>query len=299
VGRSVIRHAPSDVEIFTTSRKELDLTNYAEVRAHFKSINVDSVIFAAARVGGILANSSNQLDFLLENLKIQNSVIQAALDSKVNNFLFLGSSCIYPKFSPQPIKETSLLTGPLEESNEGYAIAKIAGLKLCREIYQERGLNYFSLMPTNLYGPGDNFDANDSHVPASLMRRFHAGKLAGLDSVEVWGTGKPTREFMHVFDLSSACWYFLNQPLGGELINIGTGSDISINDFAELMKRVVGFEGKIQFDLSKPDGTPRKVLDVSKAKKLGWTPQIALEEGLASTYRWYLEALKKGEVRGQ
>ena len=299
MGRSVIRQAPSDVEIFTTSRKELDLTNYAEVRAHFKSINVDSVIFAAARVGGILANSSNQLDFLLENLKIQNSVIQAALDSNVTNFLFLGSSCIYPKFSPQPIKETSLLTGPLEESNEGYAIAKIAGLKLCREIYQERGLNYFSLMPTNLYGPGDNFDVNDSHVPASLMRRFHAGKLAGLDSVEVWGTGKPTREFMHVFDLASACWYFLNQRLGGELINIGTGSDISINDFAELMKRVVGFEGKIQFDLSKPDGTPRKVLDVSKAKKLGWTTQIALEEGLTSTYRWYLEALKKGEVRGQ
>jgi len=254
---------------------------------------------AAAKVGGIEANATHQKDFLLENLKIQNAVIEAASILEIENLLFLGSSCIYPKLAPQPLSENSLLSGSLEPTNEGYAIAKIAGIKLCRSIYEEQGLKYFSLMPTNLYGPNDNFDPRISHVPAALMRKFHEAKTSKAGEVVVWGSGTPRREFMHVDDMADACWYMLGQDFGGELINVGTGQDIEISEFAKLVAKVVGFEGNIVYDSSKPDGTPRKVLDVSKIQSYGWKYKIDLEEGLEKTYAWYVDALKKGEVRGQ
>jgi len=231
-------------------------------------------------------------------LKIQNSVLEAASFLKISKVIFLGSSCIYPKLAPQPISEDSLLTGPLEPTNEGYAIAKIAGIRLCRAIYEEEELQYFSLMPTNLYGPNDNYDLESSHVPAALMRRFHEAKINKTPYVDIWGSGKPMREFMHVDDMAAACWYMLEQDVGGELINVGTGSDISIADFANLMAKVVGYEGELRFDHSKPDGTPRKLLDVSKIHSYGWHHKIELEDGLRSTYAWFQDALAKGEVRG-
>jgi GDP-L-fucose synthase len=210
----------------------------------------------------------------------------------------LGSSCAYPKFAIQPIKESSLLTGALEKTNEGYALAKIAGIRLAQAIYEEKDMNYFSLMPTNLYGPNDNFDFHSSHAPAALIRRFHEAKISGSSSVTLWGTGSPTREFMHVDDLAAACWFFLNKKLGGELINIGTGLGTSIKQFAQLTASIVGFEGLIEFDSSKPDGTPEKILDISKAKSLGWTSKISLLEGLSETYSWFLETLETGKIRG-
>jgi GDP-L-fucose synthase len=200
--------------------------------------------------------------------------------------------------APQPISEDSLLTGPLESTNEGYALAKIAGIRLCRAIYDQDGLNYFSLMPTNMYGPQDNYDLVSSHVPAALMRKFHEAKINGADSVQVWGTGKARREFMHVDDMASACWYMVDQDTGGELFNVGTGEDVEIREFAQLMAQVVGFEGEIVYDTSKPDGTPRKLLDVSKIQARGWKHQVELEDGLKETYAWFVEALSKGEVRG-
>ena len=259
----------------------------------------DAIILAAAKVGGIEANAAHQKDFLLENLKIQNAVIEAASSLRIKNLLFLGSSCIYPKHAPQPICENSLLTGPLESTNEGYAIAKIAGIKLCRSIHEEQGLNYFSLMPTNLYGPNDNYDPHMSHAPAALIRKFHEAKINGTGEVVVWGSGTPRREFMHVDDMAEACWYMLEKKVGGELINVGTGEDISISEFAKLISKVVGFQGKITYDSLKPDGTPRKVLNVSKIETYGWKHKIKLEDGLKMTYAWYLDALVKGEVRGQ
>lgn len=258
----------------------------------------DAIVLAAAKVGGIEANAAHQKDFLLENLKIQNAVIEAASTLEIENLLFLGSSCIYPKLAPQPLSENSLLTGSLEPTNEGYAIAKIAGIKLCRSIYQEQGLKYFSLMPTNLYGPNDNYDPRVSHVPAALMRKFHEAKTSGAEEVIVWGSGTPRREFMHVDDMAEACWYMLGQNVGGELINVGTGQDIEIGEFAKLIAKVVGYEGNIVYDSSKPDGTPRKVLDVTKIQTYGWKYKIELEDGLEKTYAWYLAALMKGEVRG-
>lgn len=259
----------------------------------------DAIILAAAKVGGIEANLAHQKDFLLQNLKIQNSVLEAASLLRVNNLLFLGSSCIYPKFADQPISEESLLNGQLEPTNEGYAIAKIAGIKLCRSIYEEQNLNYFSLMPTNLYGPNDNFDPKVSHVPAALLRKFHEAKISGSSEVTVWGSGTPRREFMHVDDMAEACWYMLGQEAGGELINVGTGKDIEIREFANLIAKIVGFDGDIVFDTSKPDGTPRKVLDVSKIHSFGWKHRIDLENGMEETYAWYKSALERGEVRGQ
>jgi GDP-L-fucose synthase len=259
----------------------------------------DAVILAAAKVGGIEANSTNQKDFLLQNLKIQNSVIEAASLLQIRNLLFLGSSCIYPKFAVQPISEESLLKGQLEPTNEGYAIAKIAGIKLCRSIFEELKLNYLSLMPTNLYGPNDNFDPKVSHVPAALLRKFHEAKVAGSSEVVVWGSGTPRREFMHVDDMADACWFMLGQEAGGELINVGTGIDIEIREFALLIAKIVGFEGEIVFDTTKPDGTPRKVLDVSKIHSFGWKHRIDLVDGLEATYAWYKHALERGEVRGQ
>jgi len=298
VGRSLVRSAPSNHEILTTTRNELDLTDLSKVREFFHVNKVEAVIMAAARVGGIFANSNNQTQFLVENLAIQNSIFQAAVSANVENFIFLGSSCIYPKFAEQPIRESSLMTGTLEETNESYAIAKIAGVRLCKVIADETWNNYISLMPTNLYGPHDNFDLLTSHVPAALLRRFHEAVDHDLESVGVWGTGKPIREFMHVDDLASACWHFLQIGLRGDLINIGTGVGLTIEEFANKIAKIVGFSGKIVFDLSKPDGTPKKVLDVSKATSFGWTSKIPLDIGLRDTYNWFIEKYKLGEIRG-
>lgn len=298
VGSSLLRTAPAFTEIVTAERSEVDLTDGNSVLSYLSKNEIDSVILAAAKVGGIGANSRNQYDFLLENLRIQNAVIDSAVKVGVNNLVFLGSSCVYPKLAEQPINEKSLLTGPLEPTNEGYALAKIAGIRLCRAVFDEEGLNYFSLMPTNLYGPNDNFDLENSHVPAALLRKFHDAKLNGIPEVKVWGSGEPRREFMHVDDLAQATWTLVQKKLGGELINVGTGEDIAIANFAYLVARVVGYDGEITFDRTRPDGTPQKKLDVSKIHALGWRHQISLEDGIARTYEWLLKTLKMGEVRG-
>lgn len=298
VGSAILRSSPPGIDCLSPKRHDLNLTSSEEVKNYFKRHAPDAVLVAAAKVGGIGANSKDHKAFLLENLNIQNSVLSAASELGVNKMVFLGSSCIYPKFAPQPISEDSLLTGLLEATNEGYALAKIAGIRLCKAIYDQEGLNYFSLMPTNLYGPNDNFDRFASHVPAALMRKIHEAKIKSEPEVVVWGTGTPRREFMHVDDMARACWYMLDQDVGGELINIGTGQDVTIAEFAALMAKVVGYDGKIVYDGTKPDGTPRKLLDVSKAHSFGWKHQIELEDGLRQTYAWFVDALAKGEVRG-
>jgi GDP-L-fucose synthase len=298
VGSAVIRNAPRDVEIFSPSRSELDLTNRLDVFHYLARNNLDGIIMTAAKVGGILANAKYQWSFLLENLKIQNALFEAAVDAKIQNLVFLGSSCIYPKFAQQPIREDALLSGPLEPTNEGYALAKIVGVKMCMALNVEFGFNYKALMPSNLYGINDNFDYETSHVPAALMRRMHEAKLLKSNFIEIWGTGTPLREFMSVDDLAVACWYFLGKAFGGENLNIGTGQEISIREFAQLMAKVVGFDGELLFDESKPDGMPQKVLDVSKAGQQGWRATIELEEGLSRTYAWFEKAYSKGGLRG-
>ena len=298
VGRAIMNSAGPNMTLITANRSELDLTNFDQVNRFLREQQVDCIILAAARVGGIAANSQYQFQFLLENLKIQNTVLENAALLSVPNFIFLGSSCVYPRDVPNPIKESFLLTGPLEVTNEGYALAKITGIKLLNAIQFEQKLNYFSLMPTNLYGPHDNFDKFSSHVPAGLMRRFHEAKIAGKKEIFVWGTGVPRREFMHVDDLAQACWKLLGQKLGGQLINIGTGQDITIANFASLMAEIIGYEGNVNFDSSKPDGVPQKLLDVSKAHSYGWRHEIDLEDGLKKTYEWFVDALRQGEVRG-
>ena len=299
VGSSLLRNAPAGATTLTIDRSEFDLKDHDAVLSYLKYHSPDAVFLAAAKVGGILANLNNYKDFLVENLEIQNSVIMSASRAMVPNLVFLGSSCVYPRLAKQPIKEESLLSGPLELTNEGYAIAKIAGIKLTKAIHEETGYNYLSLMPTNLYGPNDNFDPVKSHVPAALMRKFHEAKIFSSSEVLVWGSGFPRREFMHVDDMARACWYMLDQNAGGELINIGTGEDLAIAEFAELMAKVVGYNGKITYDTSKPDGTPRKLLDVSKAHSFGWKHRIELEDGLRQTYTWYVDAISRGGVRGQ
>ena len=298
VGSAIVRLAPTNVEVLTRDRATLNLEIRDEVMSYLVDKRPDAIILAAAKVGGIKANATNQRMHLLQNLRIQNVVIDAAACLGVPNFLFLGSSCIYPRVAPQPMRESSLLTGPLEPTNDGYAIAKIAGIRLCRAIFEEEGLNYFSLMPTNLYGPNDNFNLQTSHVPAALIRKFHEAKLSGATEVVVWGTGNPRREFMHVDDMAQACWFMLGHDNGGALFNVGTGIDIQIREFAELVAKVIGYRGQIVFDTSRPDGPPRKLLDVTKIHSLGWSHGIELEEGLRSTYAWFLKALKEGVVRG-
>jgi GDP-L-fucose synthase len=298
VGNALLRTAPVGTKIFTATRDELVLTDKDAVESYLRKTGPDAVIIAAAKVGGIGANSSHQRQFLIENLTLQNSIISASADANISKLIFLGSSCIYPKNASQPIKESSLLTGILEPTNEGYALAKIAGVRLAKAIYDEEHLDFFSLMPTNLYGPGDNFSLESSHVPAALMRKFHEAKMNGSSSVTVWGTGTPKREFMHVDDLARACWYMLNLKVGGELINVGTGQDIEISTFASLMAKVVGFEGDIVYDASKPDGTARKLLDVTKIHGYGWQHLVALEDGLKQTYSWFVNSLESGSVRG-
>ena len=272
--------------VFRT-RDELDLRDQAAVRDFFNQQRPEYVFLAAARVGGIYANSHYPADFIYDNLAVQNSVLKAALDCGVGKLLFLGSSCIYPRHAPQPIKEEYLLTGPLEPTNEWYAIAKIAGIKLAQALRRQYGFNAISAMPTNLYGPGDNFDLETSHVVPALIRKFHDAVVTGAAEVTVWGTGSPKREFLHVDDLAEAAIFLMSNYDDGEIINVGTGIDITIRELAEVIGTVTSFRGRILFDSSKPDGMPRKVLDVSKISAMGWRPKRSFEEGIRETYCWY------------
>ena len=290
VGSAICRRLASDgVEPLVAGRSELDLTDQAAVDAWFSENKVEQVYLAAAKVGGIHANDTYPAMFLRDNLVIQTNIIHAAWKSGVKKLLFLGSSCIYPKLAPQPMPEDSLLTGPLESTNEWYAIAKIAGIKMCQAYQKQYGFDAISAMPTNLYGPGDNFDLENSHVLPALMRKFHEAKVANASAVTVWGTGSPRREFLHVDDLADACVYLMQNYSSAEIVNVGWGKDISIAELAEMMGSIVGFDGALEFDKSKPDGTPRKLLDTSRLSKLGWTPSISLQDGIRETYAWYLE----------
>lgn len=291
VGSAILRQllAQGYQNIIVIPRKELDLLEQQAVYRFFNREKPEYVFLAAARVGGIEANRSFPAQFIRENLLIQSHVIDAAYNYGVKKLLFLGSSCIYPALAPQPLKEEYLLNGKLEETNEAYAIAKIAGIKMCQAYNRQYRCNYISVMPTNLYGPGDNFDLNTSHVLPALIRKFHEAKIKQDQQVVVWGSGKPRREFLHVDDLAAACIFLMQHYNRPEIINIGTGKDISIADLASLVKSIVGYEGIIIYDHSKPDGTPRKLLDVSKLKALGWQPQITLRQGIQSTYRWFID----------
>ena len=290
VGSAIVRRLRAEgfTDLVLRTRDELDLRDNGAVRAFFEAERPTHVILAAAKVGGILANSRYPVDFLRDNLAIELNVIDAAHAAGVRKLLFLGSSCIYPKFAQQPIREEYLLTGALEPTNEPYAIAKIAGIKLCEAYRRQYGADFITAMPTNLYGPGDNFDLETSHVLPALIRRFHEAKLRGATSVTLWGTGSPRREFLHVDDLADACLHLMRRYSADGTINVGTGEDVTIRELAELIREVVGYEGEIEFDTSMPDGTPRKLLDVSKLTGLGWKARIPLREGIQETYRWYL-----------
>jgi GDP-L-fucose synthase len=266
----------------------LDLTNQAAVRQFFAEERPEYVYVAAATVGGILANDSFPADFLYDNLAIEANLIHAAHEFGAQKLLFLGSTCIYPKLAPQPLKEDYLLTGPLEPTNEWYAVAKIAGIKLCEAYRRQHGRNFISGMPTNLYGPNDNFDLESSHVMPALIRKFHEAKVRGERTVTLWGSGRPLREFLHVDDCAEACLFLMDHYDGAQHVNIGVGEDLSILELARLIARVVGFDGELAFDSSKPDGTPRKLVDTAKINALGWRPRIGLEEGVRTTYAWYL-----------
>jgi GDP-L-fucose synthase len=288
VGSAILRRlAKEDVEILTVDRLNVDLREQHAVRQLVAWTKPDVVILAAAKVGGILANDSYPADFLFDNLAIETNVIQAAHLANVERLVFLGSSCIYPKFAAQPIKEEALLTGPLEPTNEWYAIAKIAGIKLCQAYRRQYGRRYISVMPSNLYGLNDNFDLSTSHVLPALVRKFHAAKTAGEPEVVVWGTGTPLREFLYVDDLADAVVFLMDRYDRGEPINCGTGSEVSIRQLAEMIGRVAGFDGKLVFDTGKPDGTPRKLMDSSRLAALGWRPKTSLEEGVNEVYRWF------------
>jgi GDP-L-fucose synthase len=273
--------------LLTRDRSKLDLTDESAVAKFFAQERPDVVIVAAARVGGIKANNDYPVEFLLENLRIQNNVIRFSHQTGVRKLLFLGSSCIYPKLAPQPIPETALLSGPLEPTNEAYAIAKISGIKLCQAYAREYGADFICAMPTNLYGPNDNFDLETSHVLAALLRKAHEAKTRNDRKLVVWGTGRPRREFLYVDDLASACLLLLEKYDSPEIINVGCGEDISIRELAELICDVVGFDGELAWDTTKPDGTPRKLLDVTKLRALGWKPALTLREGIARTYEWF------------
>ena len=288
VGSAICRRLQSEgIEAIVATRSELDLADQRAVEAWFEQHAIDQVYMAAAKVGGIHANDTYPAEFLRDNLVIQTNVIHAAWKHGVSKLLFLGSSCIYPKLAAQPMVEDSLLTGPLEPTNEWYAIAKIAGIKMCQAYRKQYGFDAISVMPTNLYGPGDNFDLENSHVLPALIRKFHEAKAAGAESVEVWGSGTPRREFLHVDDLADACVFLMQNYSSPDIVNVGWGKDISIAELADLISGVVGFGGGLEFDPSKPDGTPRKLLDTSRLAALGWQPRIELEAGIASTYDWY------------
>jgi GDP-L-fucose synthase len=290
VGGALVRRlGREDCEVQTTTRAVLDLSRADAVDAWMAANRPHAVIVAAAKVGGILANDTYPADFLYDNLMIETSIIHAAFRNGVEKLLFLGSSCIYPKLAPQPIQESSLLTGPLEPTNEWYAIAKIAGIKLCEAYRKQHGCDFISAMPTNLYGPGDNFNLTSSHVVPALIRKAHEAKLAGAKTLTIWGTGTPRREFLHVDDCADALIHVLTNYSQAEHINVGFGEDLTIRELAETVARVVGFQGQIIADPSKPDGTPRKLIAADKLRALGWKPSIGLEDGLSSVYRWYLE----------
>jgi GDP-L-fucose synthase len=289
VGSALIRRL--ETEGFTNlpkrDRSQVDLADEAAVQNFFAQEKPAVVIFAAAKVGGIKANADFPVEFLLNNLRVQNNVIRAAHESGVRKLLFFGSSCIYPKHAPQPIPESALLTGPLEPTNEAYAIAKIAGIKLCQAYAREYGVNFISAMPTNVYGPNDNFDLETSHVLAALLRKAHEAKMRRTRELVVWGSGKPRREFLHVDDVAGACLFLLEKYDSPEIVNVGCGVDISVRELAELICDVVGFHGELAWDATKPDGTPRKLLDVTKLTNLGWRPTIPLRDGIARTYDWF------------
>ncbi|MEJ2408467.1 MAG: GDP-L-fucose synthase [Novosphingobium sp.] len=300
VGSAIVRRlARENCEILTRTRAELNLLDQQAVRDWMGQARPDVVVLAAAKVGGILANSTYPADFLYENLVIETNVIEAAHRADVSKLLFLGSSCIYPKHAPQPIMENALLTGPLEPTNEWYAVAKIAGIKLCQAYRQQHGRDFISAMPTNLYGPGDNFDLASSHVLPALIRKVHEAKLLNDPAITVWGTGTPRREFLHSDDCADACVHLLKHYSGDEHVNVGSGEDIPIIDLTRIVCETVGYEGKIEHDLSKPDGTPRKLMAADRIRERGWTPSISLREGIASTYRWFVENVaenKRGPV---
>ena len=291
VGSAIVRRLEAEgcQNLILRSHGECDLENQGAVFKLFLEEKPEFVIMAAAKVGGIMANSTYPVDFIRSNLMVQNNIIDASHFSGVKKLLFLGSSCIYPKLAPQPIKEEYLLSGDLEPTNEWYAIAKIAGIKMCQAYHAQHGLNAISLMPTNLYGQGDNFDLSSSHVLPALLRKFHEAKLSGAHEVVMWGTGTPRREFLHVDDLADACLHLIRHYDSPEIINVGTGEDLTIRELAELVKATVGFEGEIVQDLTKPDGTPRKQLDVTRLHAQGWHHRIALQDGIRSTYQWFLD----------
>jgi GDP-L-fucose synthase len=294
VGSAILRFLEKKgyENIILRIHSELDLMNQSDVKVFFQQERPEYVFLAAAKVGGIYANNMYPADFIRDNLLIQTNVIDAAYRCGTRKLLFLGSSCIYPKFAPQPIKEEYLLTGELEPTNEWYAVAKIAGIKMCQAYRRQYGFNAISLMPTNLYGPGDNFDLEDSHVLPALIRKFHEAKIAGNAEVILWGTGSPRREFLHVDDLAEAAIFLMENYDEEGIVNVGTGKDISIKELAVMIKEITGYKGGIFFDSSKPDGTQRKRLDISKIERQGWPPKISLRNGIESTYKWFLENIE-------
>ncbi|MEK7636832.1 MAG: GDP-L-fucose synthase [Patescibacteria group bacterium] len=300
VGSALIRYlqAQGYSNLICQTRAELDLMDYSAVQRFFKKEKPEFVFLAAAKVGGIHANNTLGADFIYENLTIQNNVIKSAHDFKTKKLLFLGSSCIYPRDCPQPIKEEYFLDGKPEPTNIPYAAAKIAGILMCQAFHKQYGDNFISVMPTNLYGPNDNFDLETSHVFPALIRKFHEAKVSHSPTVTVWGTGSPRREFLHVDDLADACIHLMKTYDDPSIVNIGTGEDVSIKEFAEIVKEVVGYVGEIVWDTTKPDGTPRKLLDVSKINSLGWRAEIQLRNGINETYQWYLNNIQHGRVSG-
>ncbi|MDB4618583.1 MAG: GDP-L-fucose synthase family protein [Akkermansiaceae bacterium] len=299
VGSALVRSAGlrEDYTVITATRDELDLTNQQAVYDWLSSHQPDEVVIAAAKVGGIHANSTYPAEFIFENLAIATNLIEGARLAEIQRVLFLGSSCIYPKMAPQPMPEDCLLTSPLEITNEAYAIAKIAGLKMCQHYRAQYGLMYHSAMPTNLYGPGDNYHAENSHVIPALIRRFHEAQESGAQEVTIWGSGTPRREFLHVDDLAEACFHLLGEENPPDWVNLGVGEDVTILELAQLVAKTVGFQGEIKTDPSKPDGTPRKLLDISRLKKTGWNPRVDFADGLAGAYQDFLASLDKGTAR--
>ena len=291
VGSAIVRNLESKgfTNIIKGTRDDVDFTNQSETEEYFWSKEPEYVIIAAAKVGGIMANNTYKADFLTENLQIQTNLIEQSCNFRVKKLLFLGSSCIYPKFATQPITEDQLMTGPLEESNNAYAIAKIAGIMMCQAYRQQYGFNAISLMPTNLYGPNDNFDLQSSHVLPALIRKFHDAKVNNSSYVECWGDGSAMREFLHVNDLAEACFRCMISYSDPDIINVGTGQDLTIKELAQLISIIVDYKGEIKWDTSKPNGTPRKVLNVDKIKSLGWSPKIGIRQGIYDTYEWYKE----------
>lgn len=301
VGSAIVRELRRQgyENIVTRTHAELDLTNQAAVEQFFSEEKPEYVFLAAAKVGGIGGNAAHPADFLWQNMTLEMNVIHSAWTNGVKKLEFLGSSCIYPRLAPQPMKENCLLTSSLEPTNEGYALAKISGLKYCEYLNRQYGTDYISLMPTNLYGPNDNYDPENSHVLPALIRRFHEAKVNGAESVVCWGDGSPLREFLHVDDLANLCVFLMNNYSGNETVNAGTGKELTIRELTELVAGIVGYKGKIEWDISRPNGTPRKLLDVSKAEKLGWHYSIELPEGIAMAYEDFLHHLSAGDVRGK